>query len=128
MKNDTKKWLSYADENLLSAKILLNSHLYNPTLQNIQQSFEKYLKAIFFEKSLKLQKTHSIRLLLETLKKHNIFLDIDEDTIDLIDSIYLPSKYHFGSVLADYEPNENICKKLLLEVEKLKQEIKKLLK
>ena len=32
MKNETKLWIEYADENLLSAKILLDSHLYNPSL------------------------------------------------------------------------------------------------
>ena len=43
MKKETKRWLEYANENLQSAEILLDSHLYNPTLQNIQQTIEKYL-------------------------------------------------------------------------------------
>jgi hypothetical protein len=36
MKEETKIWLDYANENLVSSKILLESHLYNPSLQNIQ--------------------------------------------------------------------------------------------
>lgn len=41
MKNETRKWLDYAEENLKSAKILMDSGLYNPCLQNVQQGVEK---------------------------------------------------------------------------------------
>jgi len=43
MKDETKQWLKYANENLESSKILVKSCLYNPSLQNTQQSIEKYL-------------------------------------------------------------------------------------
>ena len=43
MKDETKKWLDYADDNLRSSKILLESSLYNTTLQNVQQAVEKTL-------------------------------------------------------------------------------------
>jgi hypothetical protein len=46
MKSETKIWLDYAEENLKSSKILLDNKLYNPSLQNVQQSVEKALKAI----------------------------------------------------------------------------------
>jgi HEPN domain-containing protein len=46
MKSETKIWLDYAEENLKSSKILLDNKLYNPSLQNAQQSVEKALKAI----------------------------------------------------------------------------------
>ncbi len=49
MKNETRSWLEYAVENLKSAEILLQSHLYNPSLQNSQQAIEKFLKACFIE-------------------------------------------------------------------------------
>lgn len=32
MKNETKLWLKFADENLESSKILCESFLYNPSL------------------------------------------------------------------------------------------------
>lgn len=38
MKDETKLWLDYAKENLLSAQILLESSFYNTVLQNTQQS------------------------------------------------------------------------------------------
>ena len=56
MKDETQLWLNYAEENLQSAKVLLESRLYNPSLQNSQQTVEKFLKAIFIENGIKLQK------------------------------------------------------------------------
>ena len=109
MKDETLLWIKYADENLASAKVLLTSSLYNPSLQNSQQAIEKYIKACFIENGLKLQKTHNISSLVEILKQNTYFLSISEDNIDLIDSIYLSSKYPFGSVLPDFEPDEKIC-------------------
>ncbi len=50
MKDDTKSWLAYADENLTAADILQDQGLYNPCLQNIQQTIEKSLKALLLEK------------------------------------------------------------------------------
>jgi len=110
MKDETKLWLEYADENLKSSQILIKSELYNPVLQNAQQSVEKNIKALFIERGIKLQKTHNIIVLVEILKQNDIFLDIDEDQSDLLDSIYLSSKYPFGSVLPDFTPDESICK------------------
>lgn len=68
MKEETKKWLKFAGENLESAKILLESHLYNPALHNVQQSVEKALKSLFIEKGIPLRKTHNI------LELKNIFV------------------------------------------------------
>jgi len=44
MKDETQVWLKYSEENFQSAKILLGSKLFNPCLQNIQQSVEKTQK------------------------------------------------------------------------------------
>jgi len=128
MKNETNLWIKYADENLLSAKILLDSHLYNPSLQNSQQAIEKFLKACFIEKNAKLQKTHTITILVEKLKVYNIDISINEDDIDLIDSIYLTSKYPFGSVLPDFEPDETICKQCIDIANSVKKDVEYFLK
>ena len=127
MKDETKKWLDYADENLLSAKILLKSNLYNPTLQNVQQAVEKMLKSLCIEFSLKFKKTHSINELaaLLTTKNHNVGLTPDE--CDLLDSIYLPSKYPLASVLPDFEPDAEICKRCITIAENLRKTTDKIL-
>jgi len=50
MQEETKSWLTYSEENLEAAKVLIVSELYNPCLHNIQQSIEKALKSLFIEK------------------------------------------------------------------------------
>ncbi len=106
MKDQTKKWLEYADENLRSAKVLLDNKLFNPCLQNGQQAVEKMLKAVLAESGIKIKKTHSINELVTILAENGMKVDIEEDDRDLIDSIYLPSKYPIGGILPDFEPDQ----------------------
>lgn len=113
MKEDTKYWLKFSSENLDAARILLNSQLYNTFLQNLQQSIEKSLKALFLEYSIKLVKSHSILELRNTLKQNRVSIDLEDDECDLIDSIYLPSKYPIGSALPDFYPDDKICRTCL---------------
>jgi HEPN domain-containing protein len=123
MKEQTKTWLKYADENLQSAKILLESDLFNPCLQNMQQAIEKMLKAVLVETGIKIKKTHSINELIAILAENNVEIDIEEDERDLIDSIYLPSKYPVGSVLPDFEPDEKVCRQCVAIAERLRESV-----
>jgi len=123
MKNETKLWLDYATENYQSAHILMESHLYNPTLQNIQQSIEKNLKALFIEYGIRQKKTHNISILIEILKQYDKQIEINDDEIDLIDSIYLSSKYPIGSALPDFEPDVNICRECLEIANRVKESV-----
>ncbi len=66
MKDEAKVWLDYANENLASAQILLDHDLFNPCLQNAQQSVEKMLKALLIEIGIKVIRTHSIAELVVT--------------------------------------------------------------
>ncbi len=111
MRDDTKSWIEYAEENFESAKILRVSHLFNSYLQNIQQCAEKALKAILIENSFKFKKTHSIAELKNILEENNFRLDLDDEDCDFLDTIYLPSKYPVTNVLPDYESNDEICRK-----------------
>ena len=109
MKDETRTWLNYAGENLESSQILLQSNLYNPCLQNVQQAVEKALKAVLIEKAIKLKRTHDILDIKYLLLDNNIEIDLSDDDCDFLNSIYLPSKYPVGSALADYEPDEEVC-------------------
>lgn len=126
MKEDTKLWLKYSEENLEAAKILLDSQLYNPALYNLQQSIEKALKSLFIEYAIKLKKSHSISELKNTLVDENIHIELDDDECDLLDSIYiyLPSKYPVGSALPDYSPDAKITKSCLSIAQKVFEETK----
>ena len=88
MKSETKIWLDYAEENLKSSKILLDNKLYNPSLQNAQQSVEKALKAIFIEYEINLKRTHDILELKYLLQRKDIIVNISDDECDLLNAIY----------------------------------------
>ena len=93
MKEETKIWLNYAKENLKSSEILLESKLYNPSLQNAQQTVEKAFKALLNEYEIPVKRTHDIFELNLILTKNSININITEDECDLLNSIYIHSKY-----------------------------------
>lgn len=113
MKNETKIWFKYFRENFESAKILLNSKLFNPCLQNVQQSVEKALKTVLIENDILFKKTHDILELKILLSKKGIDVNLSDEDCDFLNSIYLPSKYPLGSVIPDYDPDEDVCKKAI---------------
>lgn len=127
MKKDTESWLRYADENLKSAEILMGNGLFNPSLQNSQQAVEKYLKAVLIEKAAGLAKTHSIRELAVLLEGIGVHLSLNDDDIDLLDSIYLPSKYPAFSVLPRFVPDESVCRQCLDIAEKIRSDVLRVL-
>jgi len=127
MQDETKLWLNYAEENLEAAKVLLESELYNPCLQNIQQAIEKVLKSVFIEKLIPFKKTHNIMELKKIMAKNNISINLSEDECDFLDSIYLPTKYPLGSALPFFNPDLDICKSAILLAERIIAEIKTIL-
>jgi len=125
MKDDSRAWLTYAGENLAAAEVLLNQRLYNPCLQNVQQSVEKSLKALLFEKAHSQRKTHSISELVRLLANHQIAIRLTEEDCDLLDSIYLPSKYPLAGVLPDFEPDVCLCRQCLSLAESVIMQVRK---
>lgn len=113
MKDEVKIWLDFATENLNSSIVLLENSLFNPCLQNAQQCVEKAMKALLIEKEIKIKRTHDIFELNLLLFKHNIILDISEEECDVLNSIYLPSKYPLGSTLPYFSPDKKICNEIL---------------
>ncbi len=123
MKKETKLWITYAKENLTAAQVLLENQLYNACLQNTQQALEKFLKALIIENKLFFSKTHHIQELVNILKDARISIPLKPEETELIDSIYLPSKYPLGSALPLYQPTEKIAKKCLAIVERIQNYI-----
>lgn len=119
MKDETRVWLNYAEENLKAARVLLEQGLYNPCLQNIQQSVEKALNALLLEKVHSYRKTHSITELVQLLADQQIIISLNEDDCDLLDSIYLPSKYPLDGVLPDFEPDTELCSRCVMLAEEV---------
>lgn len=127
MQEETKSWLTYSEENLEAAKILLESELYNPCLQNIQQSVEKALKSLIIEKVIPFKKTHNIMELKTILEKNNISIELTDDECDFLDSIYLPTKYPIGSAIPYFFPDKEICKNSILLAGRVFTEVEKII-
>lgn len=108
MREDFRDWLDYAEENLLAAEILFEEDLFNPSLQNSQQAVEKGLKALLSFRNIPVERTHSILRLVELNSNYGMAPPLSEKECDLLDSIYLPSKYPLGGVLPDFEPDRGI--------------------
>lgn len=129
MKDETRVWLRYAEENQEAARLLLEQKLYNPCLQNIQQAVEKGLKSLLLEKSHRYRKTHAITELVTLLAQDGIAIQLKEEDCDLLDAIYLPSKYPLGSVLPAFEPDHELCCRCLMLAESVLEQVRqKLLK
>jgi HEPN domain-containing protein len=103
------KWLEYATENLESAELLLDHGLLKPCLQNSQQAVEKALKAIAISQSLPLIRTHSIAELRSQIQGEGVEVQLGDDDVELLDSVYLPSRYPLGGALPDAEPDVDVC-------------------
>jgi len=71
------------------------------------------------ERDLPLKKTHSINELVIMSITAGIDMDINENECDLLDSVYLPSKYPLGSALPDFEPTSEICRQCLAIAERV---------
>jgi HEPN domain-containing protein len=123
MKDDTSTWLSYGDENLAVAGLALKHGHLNSCLQNAQQAVEKYLKAVIIERDLEFRRTHSIRELVGLLSDQDITVNISDDEMDLMDTIYLPSKYPLFSALPHALPEPEICENALKVAEKVRASI-----
>ena len=123
MKNETRAWLYYADENFDVARLSFEHGHLNASLQNAQQAVEKYLKAVIIENNVEFRRTHSIRELTALLSVAGIRADVSDDEIDLMDTIYVPSKYPVYSALPDSLPAPEICKDALKIMEKVRKSI-----
>jgi len=113
MSAEGRRWLVYAQENLRAAAVCLEGNLFNPCLQNAQQAVEKALKALHLVSGLPLKKTHSIGELRRELLRVNADPGLSEDDAELLDTVYLPSKYPLGSVLPNFEPDAEMARHCL---------------
>ena len=114
MKDETRLWMKYAEENFKSAKVLKESKLFNPCLQNIQQAVEKFLKAVINE-------------LKSIIVSREITADITKEECHVLDSVYLPSKYPISSALPDFEPDIKICDEFLVVADRVRASVKNIL-
>jgi len=88
---------------------------------------EKALKALVIEKDLEFRKTHNIQQLRDMLTDAGFFDSLTDEECELLDSIYLPSKYPLGPALPSGEPDMDTCKECSLIAEKTLLRVRSLL-
>ena len=113
MSAEHKAWVEYADENLEIARLALDRGYCNACLQNVQQAVEKYLKAVLMFQRNEFPRTHSIEMLVQKLAANSMDISISEEETELLDSVYIPSKYPLGSALPDFSPDGDTCNRCL---------------
>jgi HEPN domain-containing protein len=116
---EARQWLTYARENRQVAALCRDSSLFNPSLQNAQQAVEMALKAMGLVRGVPLTKTHSIGELRRGLLDAGFDPGLTEDEADLLDTIYLPSKYPLGSALPAFEPDAQTAQQCLAIVDRV---------
>lgn len=128
MNKSTKAWLDFAARDLEAARKLVNyEYLANIVLFHSQQCIEKCMKAILEEYNLNVPKIHGIVKLDELIKeKTKIILSVTNDELDLIDDIYIDTRYpgNFGLLPAGF-PTKDDATNLLDIAEKVYLEITK---
>ena len=93
MNEITKQWLMYINDDLITAKELLDNDLLTGIVSfHCQQAIEKSFKAVLQERGHRIPKIHSL-IKLYSLVEPFIQLDISLDMLKLLDSIYISSRY-----------------------------------
>ncbi|MEM5820946.1 MAG: HEPN domain-containing protein [Candidatus Aenigmatarchaeota archaeon] len=68
MKEDTKKWLKLAEDDLKLSKISLDHDILEYSVFHAQQAAEKFLKAFLAENNVKIPKTHDLKYIISLCK------------------------------------------------------------
>ncbi len=124
MKDETRLWLAYAEENLALSRLSLEREYLNACLQNAQQAVEKGLKALLVEKKGGFPRSHSIRELARLAEIAEGSLALSSEDCDLLDSIYIPSKYPVFGVLPEHFADREVCLRCVLIAEKVLEQVR----
>ena len=131
MKDGTKQWLSFADRDLAAAKQLSNNeYVANVVLFHCQQCIEKCFKAILEEYEVQVPKIHSVVRLFSIInEKIDQDLRFDEDALNLVDDIYIDTRYPSGiALLPSGFPSKEEAAKLIKIAEQIYGEVLEFLK
>lgn len=129
MKDAIKEWINHAEDEFKSAAYLLEGKYFRTACFHSQQAVEMALKALLISKGWDLEKTHNIRKLLSHAADYNIAINIDDDDISFIDSVYRGRYPAEAGLLPLGEPTKADAKKAVsiadLVIKKIKAKLSK---
>ena len=123
MKKQAKEWVRFAQNDLQSAKVLVNQDKLTTVVAfHVQQCIEKSFKAILELYDKKIPRVHDLRKLLHLLKDEGICIEfnLNEDIFDQINQVYIDTRYpgDFG-LLPEGEPSKSKVVEFLDEAERI---------
>lgn len=132
MRERTKAWLKFVDDDMTSANVLLNSsEVYAAVLFHLQQAVEKAFKAILENESIPTPKIHDLIILYKQIPaKIKNRLNIRKDDLQDLTSIYTDTRYP-GEVglLPNGEPTKDnasemygLCKAIITQIKEVLSE------
>ena len=107
-------------------KLRMESVMSNPDYAITSRGEQKFLKAALLVQNEPLQKTHNIETLFRQLVASGVEADLSEEDCELLDSIYIPSKYPSGSVLPEFSPDEEIGIQCIEMAERVRKKVQAL--
>ena len=113
MKDIVAEWVKQAEEDLKVAEYLLDGGYFRSACFHSQQSVEKSIKAGLLKEGWELEKIHTIRRLISICKGYNIHVDIADEEITFIDSIYKGRYPAETGLLPLGEPSKKDAEKVL---------------
>ena len=93
--DDPLAWVEKAEEDWVAANTLLKRKKPFTSIIcfHLQQSAEKYLKAILVLKGSAFPKTHDLTALSKMCEKNGIFISLDEDNLDILSGYAVATRY-----------------------------------
>ncbi|HEX8949388.1 MAG TPA: HEPN domain-containing protein [Dissulfurispiraceae bacterium] len=88
MKDAIKEWIKQAEDELSMSSYLARGGYHKGACFHAQQATEKALKAMLLNKGWELEKTHSIERLISLAKDYKIKVNLSDEDMVFIDSIY----------------------------------------
>lgn len=131
MKKTTRAWVDFAHRDLEAARLLAdNEYVSNAVLFHSQQCVEKCLKALLEQNRVPVPHIHSVVKLHSVLKEEaEISLSLKDDELDLVDAVYIDTRYPSGlGLLPSGFPTKEDARELLEIAEKVFDETSKILK
>ncbi|MBN1634210.1 MAG: HEPN domain-containing protein [Ignavibacteria bacterium] len=131
MKEVTKSWIEFAIRDFKAADELRDDEsLTNIVLFHLQQTVEKYFKAILEEYEIKIPRVHSIILLYEKIPSElKSKINITDSELNLLDDIYINERYPSElGILPEGFPTKQRANDIYILVERIVSEITKIFK
>jgi HEPN domain-containing protein/predicted nucleotidyltransferase len=111
MKNMIGEWLRQSQEEFEMAQYLFEGGYFKGACFHSQQSVEKAIKALLLKKGWVLEKTHNIGRLVAIARDYRVRINITDEEIVFIDSIYRGRYPAEAGLLPSGEPDQREAKR-----------------